>query len=84
MLPLCLLLPVIHVVNTAIGCKAGTPALGKISRLRGEGVELIANEVCAVSLITQSQTLKGIVHTSTNRLEEKVNLECNHSWESED
>ena len=56
-LPLRLLLPVIQVENTAIGCKAGTPALGRISGLRGEGVELIGNEVCAVSLNTQSQTL---------------------------
>ena len=46
-------------------------------------MELIGNEVCAVSLNTQSQTVKGIVHTSTNRLEEKVNLECDHSWESD-
>ena len=38
-LPLRLLLLVIHVVNTAIGCNAGTPALGKISGLqRREGV----------------------------------------------
>ena len=73
-LPLRLLLPVIQVQNMAIGCKAGTPALGKISGLRGRGGELIGNEVCVLSLNTQSQTLKGIAHTSTNRLEEKVNL----------
>ena len=36
-LPLRFLLPVIHVVNTAIRCKAGTPALGKISGLGGGG-----------------------------------------------
>ena len=46
-------------------------------------MELIGNEVCAVSFNTQSQTLEGIAHTSTNRLEEKVNLECDHSWESD-
>ena len=36
-LPLRLLLPVIQVENTAIGCKAGTPALGKISGLGSGG-----------------------------------------------
>ena len=36
-----------------------------------------------MSLNAQSQILEGIVHTSTNRLEEKVNFECNRSWESD-
>ena len=36
-LPLRLLLPVIQVENTAIGCKAGTPALGKIRGLGSGG-----------------------------------------------
>ena len=50
-LPLRLLLPVIHVENTAIGCKAATPALGKISGLRREGVELLVMRcVCCLSI----------------------------------
>ena len=81
-LPLRLLLPVIPVENLAIGCRAGTPALGEISRLGWGGLgELVMRCMCRLN--TQSQTVKGIVHTSTNRLEEKENLEHNHSWETD-
>ena len=38
----------------------------------GEGGGKVSNEASAVSLNTQSQTLKGLVHTSTNTTDKKV------------
>ena len=56
-LPLRLLLPVIQVQNTAIGHKAGTPALGEISGLWGGVGESVIWCVCCLSIHTRYSTL---------------------------